>query len=263
MPTAPASSGWRSAHGASSSCGQAAQNRAFGQVLVVSSDLQLDITITLAAGAVILYTAAGGMLADAWTDLVQGIVLIAGLVALAVAVIASGGAAALAEMPADRLTLIAPGATLIGTLEQWAPPILGSLVAQELIARALSARSPEVARRSALIASGAYFALGIVPPMLGLIAARTMPGLRDRDRAHAAGLVAAGHAALRAVRPARWCRPSCPRSTRAAGVRIASRPQPGHPADPGLVRSPAPAADRIAVAGSVFWPMAWPWDRAA
>jgi Na+/proline symporter len=159
----------------------AAQIRAFGQVLVVSSDLQLDITITLAAGAVILYTAAGGMLADAWTDLVQGIVLIAGLVALAVAVLASGGAAALAELPADRLALIAPGATLIGTLEQWAPPILGSLVAQELIARALSARSPEVARRSALIASGAYFALGMLPPLLGLVAARTMPGLRDSE----------------------------------------------------------------------------------
>ena len=54
-------------------------------------------------------------------------------------------------------------------------------MAQELIARALSARSPEVARRSALIASGAYFALGMLPPLLGLIAARTMPGLRDSE----------------------------------------------------------------------------------
>ena len=159
----------------------AAQIRAFGQVLVVSSELELQVTITVAAAAVILYTAAGGMLADAWTDLVQGIVLIAGLVVLAVAAVRAGDLAALAEVSSDRLSLVAPGATLLSTLEQWAPPLIGSLVAQELIARALSARSPRVARRSALAASGAYLAIGMVPPLIGLVAARTMPGLADSE----------------------------------------------------------------------------------
>ena len=159
----------------------AAQIRAFGQVLVVSSELQLDFTITVAAAAVIIYTSAGGMLADAWTDLVQGIVLIAGLVVLAVAAVVSGDAAVLADVPADRISLLAPDATLLSTLEQWAPPILGSLVAQELIARALSARSPHVARRSTLVASGAYLVFGLIPPLLGLMAARTLPGIGDSE----------------------------------------------------------------------------------
>jgi Na+/proline symporter len=159
----------------------AAQIRAFGQVLVVSSDFQLDFTITVAAAAVILYTAAGGMLADAWTDLVQGIVLIAGLVVLAVAALSAGDAAALADVPAERFSIFAADATLIATLERWAPPILGSLVAQELIARALSARSPEVARRSSLAAAGIYLAIGLIPPLIGLMAARTLPGLRDSE----------------------------------------------------------------------------------
>jgi Na+/proline symporter len=159
----------------------AAQIRAFGQVLVVSSDLELELTITLAATAVILYTAAGGMLADAWTDLVQGIVLIAGLVVLAVVALSSGGAGALAEIPAESFSLLAPDATLLATVEQWAPPIIGSLVAQELIARALSARSPEVARRSTLVASGAYLAIGLIPPLLGLMAISTLPGLSDPE----------------------------------------------------------------------------------
>jgi Na+/proline symporter len=159
----------------------AAQIRAFGQVLVVSSELELQLTITLAAAAVILYTSAGGMLADAWTDLVQGIVLITGLVVLAVAAVTSGDAATLADVPAQRLSLIAPGAGLLSTMEQWAPPIIGSLVAQELIARALAARSPEVARRSTLVAAGAYLAIGLIPPLLGLIAATTLPGLADPE----------------------------------------------------------------------------------
>jgi Na+/proline symporter len=159
----------------------AAQIRAFGQVLVVSSELQLTFTITVAAAAVIIYTAAGGMLADAWTDLIQGIVLIAGLVVLAVAVVQSGDAAVLADVPDERLSLIPPGASFLSTLEQWAPPILGSLVAQELIARALSARSPAVARRSTLIAAVTYLVIGIIPPVLGLIAARTLPGIGDSE----------------------------------------------------------------------------------
>ena len=60
----------------------AAQIRAFGQVLASASDLGLLAAITLAAAVVIAYTAIGGMWADAVTDLVQGIVLIAGVLAL-------------------------------------------------------------------------------------------------------------------------------------------------------------------------------------
>lgn len=159
----------------------AAQIRAFGQVLVVSSEFQLQFTITVSAAAVILYTAAGGMLADAWTDLVQGIVLIAGLVVLAVIVVQSGQADVLAQVPAERMSLLRPDATFLSTLEQWAPPILSSLVAQELIARALSARSPAVARRSTLVAAVAYLSIGLIPPLLGLIAARTSPGIADSE----------------------------------------------------------------------------------
>jgi Na+/proline symporter len=105
-----------------------AQIRAFGQVLVASSDLQLELTITIAAAVVIIYTTAGGMLADAWTDLIQGIVLIAGLVVLVVAAFGSGAAEVLAELPSERLSLLAPDATILSTIEAWAPPIIGSLV---------------------------------------------------------------------------------------------------------------------------------------
>ena len=58
----------------------AAQIRAFGQVLSASSELDVSVTIAIAAAIVIAYTMMGGLLADAVTDVVQGGVLMIGLV---------------------------------------------------------------------------------------------------------------------------------------------------------------------------------------
>src|SRR5687767_8856226 len=56
----------------------AAQIRAFGQVLAASSSYSVEICITISAVVVVIYTASGGLLADAMTDVVQGIALIVG-----------------------------------------------------------------------------------------------------------------------------------------------------------------------------------------
>lgn len=48
----------------------AAQIRAFGQVLSASLDLPVAFGMTTAAVVVIIYTASGGLLADAVTDVV-------------------------------------------------------------------------------------------------------------------------------------------------------------------------------------------------
>ena len=77
----------------------AAQIRAFGQVLSAASGVQLEVTVAVAAAVVIAYTIFGGLLADAWTDLVQGVALIVGLGALFVSVGRSGD---LALLGSDR-----------------------------------------------------------------------------------------------------------------------------------------------------------------
>lgn len=159
----------------------AAQIRAFGQVLGATSDMNLDVTITIAAAVVIVYTAAGGLLADAWTDFIQGSVLIIGLVVLAGSALLSGDAAAVAEAPANKLTLVAAGTPLLEIVETWAVPIIGSLVAQELVARALAARHPLVARKAAVSASAMYLFIGIIPPLLGLMAAQNALPVDDPE----------------------------------------------------------------------------------
>jgi Na+/proline symporter len=162
----------------------AAQVRAFGQVLASSSGFQVSTMVLVAALIVIAYTAFGGMLADAWTDLVQGIALILGLVMLFAAVIGRVGLGALASIPRERLHLFGgPEVSGLAVLEQWAIPVCGSVVAAELVARVISSRSPQVAQRSSLAAAGMYLVFGMIPVSLGLLAPTLVPGLADPEQA--------------------------------------------------------------------------------
>lgn len=162
----------------------AAQIRAFGHVLSTASPINVDLSITIAATFVVLYTAFGGLLADAVTDLVQGIALAVGLVVVLVAaVLFFGGPLEAAAAVAANGTLSAAGqASLLEALEAWAIPVVGSLLATELVSRVIAARSPEVARRSSLAAGGLYIAVGLIPVFIGLTGAAIVPSLADAEQ---------------------------------------------------------------------------------
>ena len=160
----------------------AAQIRAFGQVISASAGIGVSVTITVAAGIVVAYTAFGGMLADAWTDLIQGIVLVVGLLVLFGALLLSTGLEPFTAIPAARLDPFAGGASALGVIEEWAIPICGSVVAAELVSRVISARSPEVAKRSSLVAGGGYLILGLIPVTVGLAGSVLLPGLEDPEQ---------------------------------------------------------------------------------
>jgi Na+/proline symporter len=160
----------------------AAQVRAFGQVLSASSGLAATVTITIAAGIVIAYTAFGGMLADAWTDLVQGIVLVIGLLILLFAILFESGLAPFTAIPAARLDPFVHGSSGLAMLEEWAIPVCGSVVAAELVSRVISARTPEVARNSSIIAGAGYLVIGLIPVAVGLAGAVMMPGLENPEQ---------------------------------------------------------------------------------
>jgi Na+/proline symporter len=115
----------------------AAQIRAFGSVLSTGTALQIEAAIAIAAGFTILYTAFGGLLVDAITDVIQGGVLAVGLLILFVGVVIhlGGPADALATAFAARDPLTSPGAnqSILGAIEAWAIPVGGSVVAAELV----------------------------------------------------------------------------------------------------------------------------------
>ena len=164
----------------------AAQLRGFGHVLTTVTELDIRLATAAAAGFCVLYTMLGGLLADAITDLIQGAMIVVGLVLLvAVVVVDLGGAgAALAAVDPARLRVVGPGVapTPLALLEEWAIPIAGSVVAVELVSRVIAARSAEVARNGALLAGGLYIAVGILPIVLGLTAGALVPGLPEAEQ---------------------------------------------------------------------------------
>ncbi|MFN2566752.1 MAG: sodium:solute symporter family protein [Gemmatimonadaceae bacterium] len=165
----------------------AAQVRAFGHVLsTTTASLDAQLAIAVAAGFTILYTMFGGLLVDAITDVIQGAMLIVGLFVVLVAAIAHFGSAAdtvetLRTLGPLQLVPPAGGSTL-ALLEAWAIPICGSVVATELVGRVIATRSPDVARRSSLIAGALYLAVGLIPVVVGLLGQRIVPGLADAEQ---------------------------------------------------------------------------------
>lgn len=159
----------------------AAQIRAFAQVVSTSSGVELELALALSAAIVVAYTAAGGSLADAVTDVIQGSLLVIGLVVLAVAVLASDGVTMAGLVETGR-SFAPVERSLLERAEAWAIPLCGSLLAQEQVARVLSARSGHVARSSAFAAGSLYLAVGLIPVGLALVGVRMLPGLPDPEQ---------------------------------------------------------------------------------
>jgi Na+/proline symporter len=163
----------------------AAQIRAFGQVVSASSELEVSIAITLAAGFVVIYTVVGGLLADVITDFVQSVAVIVGLVVLFIAVAsARGGLPELTALiePARLAPFSMAGATPLEILEAWAVPICGSLLAVELLARILGCKTATTARNATLIGAALYLSIGLIPVTIGLAGPALLPNLDEPEQ---------------------------------------------------------------------------------
>src|SRR5262249_37544168 len=124
----------------------AVQIRAFGQVMQANSGMDLHRAIVLAAVLVGSYSVIGGLFADSITDVVEGLVVLVGLIILGgiVAGHVGGVATGLAQVEPARLALYNPDDGVLGTLEKMAIPLCGTIVAVELISRFLGGRSADV-----------------------------------------------------------------------------------------------------------------------
>lgn len=149
----------------------AAQLRAFGQVISSTTNLPVDITMFFSYLFVIAYVFYGGLLGDIITDSIQAIVIFFGLSALFFFVFRENPNIfqIITEQSAERLSIISSGETFLQRMDRWAIPILGSLVAQEVVGRLLAAKSPQVAVRSSYYAAGIYIFVGSIPIILGLV----------------------------------------------------------------------------------------------
>ena len=160
----------------------AAQIRAFGLVLSSLAAVPAYLAISAAALVVLIYTSSGGLWADAITDILQGVVLIIGLSAMLIVILFVAEPGAWAAVPSQRLSLAGAASSPLEFAELFAVPILGSVMAQELVQRVTAARSPAIARSSTLMAAGAYAFVGLIPVVLGLVAQDLVPGIANPEQ---------------------------------------------------------------------------------
>lgn len=148
----------------------AAQITALGLVFSVLSGGAISAPMGMIIGTalVLVYVLIGGMLAVAWTDFVQMIVLVVGLSFIAVVASDQAGGAdkvlALAQtndwfkfFPAPTVNewiwFVAAGITMM----------FGSIPQQDVFQRVMSAKSAAIARRGAIIGGLGYLAFAFVP----------------------------------------------------------------------------------------------------
>jgi Na+/proline symporter len=67
-------------------------------------------------------------------------------------------------------------------LEAWMVPVVGSMLAVELLSRVLGCNSAQTAQRACLMGSGLYLAVGAIPALLGLCGPYLVPGLEDGEQ---------------------------------------------------------------------------------
>jgi Na+/proline symporter len=163
-----------------------AQVRAFGQIISSTSDISFFYGVTAAALVVLVYTVCGGLLADAYNDLIQGIAVIVGLgILLFVIVQGLGGIGpALETINPERLKLGTPEGntrSFLGNLEFWLVPIMGSVMVQELVGRVVASRSSAVAFNSCFRAGIIYFIVGMIPVLIGLFGVAFLPNLKEPE----------------------------------------------------------------------------------
>jgi Na+/proline symporter len=161
-----------------------AQIRAFGQIMSSSSSLSVNEAILLAAIIVAAYSVVGGLLADAVTDVIQGLAVIVGLVLLAVLIAGQAGGVAegLAKVEPDRLALLGGEASAFEKLEKLAIVVCGSFVAVEIVSRFLGARSAQIAAVGTIIGGVMYLALGTLPVFLGLVGKTLLPDVAEAEQ---------------------------------------------------------------------------------
>lgn len=162
-----------------------AQVRAFGQILGSTTGMDVGTAIAVAALLVGAYAIVGGLLADAVTDVVQGVMVIIGLVVLSVCVSAAlgGVGASFARITPERLSLAIPaGESILARLEKMAIVLGGSLVAVELVSRFLGARTASIAAAGTVAGGLMYLAAGLMPLFLGLAGPAMIKDLAEPEQ---------------------------------------------------------------------------------
>jgi solute:Na+ symporter, SSS family len=160
----------------------AAQVTALGLVFNVVSNGAISIEMGMIIGtlSVLVYVVFGGMLAVAWTDFIQMIVLVIGMsiIAMMAGEMAGGADKVLAYATSNDLFRILPEPKFKEVMFFVAAAItmmLGSIPQQDIFQRVMSAKDAKTAQRGAIIGGLCYLTFAFVPMFIVLCAILILP----------------------------------------------------------------------------------------
>ncbi len=141
--------------------------------------------VLVAAGIVVLYTYVGGMWAVSFTDLIQAIVMVLGLIyILFVLNQKSEGLWEVMSKQKSGFFKIAPESGFYNWTDHiylWMIFGFGSIVSQEIYQRVLSAKSEKKAKNGVFIGAFLMFFVGIIPSFIGLLIYTLHPELIEAN----------------------------------------------------------------------------------
>ena len=160
----------------------AGQLAAAGAVLSTLLGWEYSSSLLLASAIIVVYTASGGFLAITYTDWVQIVLLLVGVVLVGIPVsIANGGTieAFVTSLPADHFNPIGWGLPTMLALGVSIP--LALFVAMDSYTRMFAAKDEGAAKRGTYLAAALLIPLVIGSTWLGLTAAVLYPGVEPES----------------------------------------------------------------------------------
>lgn len=159
----------------------AVQLVAIGKIFEYVLGWPYTVTILIGTAIILVYTILGGMLAVAWTDFFQVIILLIGLIVIVpVGIKMAGGWSEVVAATPEHFMKIFPakGSELappdLGGWLWWIGALLGvglgTLAAPDLYQRAIVAKDGKTAQKASLISGAGYWVLGALPVYLAFIA---------------------------------------------------------------------------------------------
>ncbi len=160
------------------------------QFIALAMIFQLLFGITFLEGViagtilVVLYTSMGGMWAVSWTDTIQTVVIILGLIAILIFFLADKDFAQVYENTPDGFMELYDSDRLswLEWLGAWCTIGLGSVASQDIFQRVVSSRNERVAMWSSISASVLYLLIGIIPLMIVWLGAHSFPEFYEKNQ---------------------------------------------------------------------------------
>ena len=160
-------------------CLTASQVLASGIIISVLVGMNIKLAIIIAGVITITYTAMGGLLADAFTDLFQWIIIFFGLLICLPFIIqgAGGWDAVISKVPPAKMAFNGIGFLMvISLILQY---FITFMSGPEMVSRIYSAKDEKVGKKAVLLSSLFMGLFAFIPAFIGIVAFATVPEVKS------------------------------------------------------------------------------------